>query len=194
MSGSRVGCVDMGILVLVARGPAVLPAPPTLSLYHLGPRMASPIARHRSTPHMAAHVQSYLPQPILQTSERSRLRSRSHPPHHAGAYDAVYVRRLLHRPSDAEIASVRAFAKSAARHTAKALPFATEGSALVAGEERHEDSQHSDEEVAILMESPSRRRSPLTRFQDCTSPVERFTTSRLIAEMLKHAGQVCLLP
>lgn len=61
---------------------------------------------------------------------------------------------------------------------------------MVDGHKRHEDSSHSDEEVAILMEAPSRRSGPFMRFQDCTSPVERFTTSRLVAEMLKKAGQV----
>lgn len=102
----------------------------------------------------------------------------------------MYVRRLLHRPQQAEVDSIRAYAKSAARHTAKAATLTGKASALGDGHKRHEDSSHSDEEVAILMEAPSRRSGAFTRFQDCTSPVERFTTSRLVAEMLKRAGQV----
>lgn len=107
---------------------------------------------------------------------------------HAGAYEAVYVRRLLHRPSLEAMSKIRAYAQSAAYNNAKAASVADDASALVQYPKSSDD--HSDEEVAVLMATPSRTGGAFTRFKDCTSPVERFTTSRLVAEMLRQAGQV----
>eukprot|EP00892_Ulva_mutabilis_P010545 jgi/Ulvmu1/7863/UM004_0094.1 len=107
----------------------------------------------------------------------------------SGAYDAVYVRRLLHRPTPAAVDSIRAYAKSAASHSVEGSSFAQEADPL-AGHKPPVDMHHSDEEVAILMELPSRRNGAFDRLKDCAAPVERFTTSRLMAEMLKRSGQV----
>jgi hypothetical protein len=50
---------------------------------------------------------------------------------------------------------------------------------------------HSDEEVAILMGVADKPHSAIARlFRSCTNPVEHFTTSRFVADMLVEAGQV----
>jgi hypothetical protein len=105
-----------------------------------------------------------------------------------GAYEAIYVRRLEHPLGNNAAQAVQKFAV----HVCTAQPGKTAAAVRRVGAQvdslrsgsRHSLSGHSsDEEVAVLMAADAPRLA-------CKPAVERFSTSRLVAEMLVATEQV----
>lgn len=102
----------------------------------------------------------------------------------SGKYDAVYARRLVHQPTPTAAKGIEAYAAQVVSEFAAALAEnQSAGDHDCSANSKH--CTHSDEEVAIMMGTTEKRGLSCT-----SSPVEQFTTSRLVADMLLEAGLI----